>query len=222
MSYEATAILTNYSRPENVKKIVSCLRNQTVPIEIIIINNGDIKDNYDVDLQISASKNLMCFPRWFACNYATAPYVFTIDDDLMFLDEDVIADCIQYSKENQCAIGGFGVVLNGFDYWKSRHVMANTETSFEVNIIKGRFFFTPKDFLKNVPLIVPETISYEAPRFEDDIFVSSYINKKIIPTFLADRLIELPEGEFSLWRQRDHRESRSTATTKYFNKNESN
>ncbi len=222
MSYEATAILTNYSRPENVKKIVSCLRSQKAPIEIIIINNGDIKDNYDVDLQINASKNLMCFPRWFACNYATTDYVFTIDDDLMFLDENLIADCIRYSKENQCAIGGFGVVLNDFDYWRSRHVMANTETSFEVNIIKGRFLFTPKDFLKNIPLITPDNISHEAPRFEDDIFVSSYINKKIIPTFLANRLIELPEGEFSLWRQRDHRESRSAAAKKYFNKNESN
>jgi len=187
-----------------------------------MINNSNVKNTYDVDLQIDASKNLMCFPRWFACNYASSPYVFTLDDDLMFSDNDVIADCIRYSKENRCAVGGFGVALNGFDYWRSCHVMANAKTSFEVNIIKGRFLFTPKDFLKNVPLIAPDSISHEAPRFEDDIFISSYINKKIIPSFLANRLIELPEGEFSLWRQRDHRESRSIAAKKYFNKNESN
>jgi glycosyltransferase involved in cell wall biosynthesis len=223
VNYEATAILTNYSRPDNIEKIISCLRNQTVSVEIIMINNSDTKDKYEVDLQIDASKNLMCFPRWFACNYASSPYVFSLDDDLMFSDDNVIADCIQYSKENQCAVGGFGVVLlNNFNYWKSRHVETNSKTSFEVNIIKGRFLFTPKHFLKNVPLISSDPISHEAPRFEDDIFVSSYINKKIIPTFLANRLIELPQGEFSLFKQPDHRESRSAATTKYFNKNESN
>lgn len=222
MSYEATAILTNYSRPDNVERIISCLRSQTAPIEIIMINNGGTKDKYDVDLQIDASKNLMCFPRWFACNYATTPYVFTLDDDLMFFDDNVIVDCIEYSKENNCAIGAFGVILNGFDYWRSRHVMANAEASFEVNIIKGRFFFTPKQFLKNVPLIAPNNISHKAPRFEDDIFISSHINKKIIPTFLTNRFTELPEGEFSLWKQSDHRQSRSAAAIKYFNKNESN
>ena len=222
MKYEATAILTNYSRPDNIKKIISCLLKQSVSIEIIIINNSDSKDKYDVDLQIDTSKNLMCFPRWFACNYASSPYVFSLDDDLMFSDENVIADCIQYSKENECAIGGFGVILNDINYWKSRHVKINSQKSFEVDIIKGRFLFTPKSFLKNVPLIAPDSISYESPRFEDDIFVSSYINKKIVPTFLAGRLTELPEGKFSLWKQPDHRKSRSTATIKYFNKNESN
>lgn len=218
MNAKATAILTNYSRPDNINKIVSCLRDQTASIEIILIDNSDIKNNYDVDLQVSVSKNLMCFPRWFFSNYATASYIFTLDDDLMFSDDNVVADCIKYSKENGCAIGGFGVVLNNFDYWKSSHVKANAKTSFEVSIVKGRFFFTPKDFLKNVPLIAPDAISYETPRFEDDIFVSSYINKKIIPTFLAGRLTELPEGEFSLWKQPDHRESRRIAATKFFNK----
>lgn len=222
MTHEATAILTSYSRPNNIEKIISCLKSQTVPIEIIMINNGDSKDKYDVDLQIDASKNLMCFPRWFACNYATTPYVFSLDDDLMFSDDNVIVDCIEYSKENNCAVGGFGVILNGFNYWASPHVKANTKTCFEVDIIKGRFLFTPKDFLKNVPLIAPDSISHETPRFEDDIFISSYINKKIIPTFLTNRLTELPEGAFSLWKQPDHRQSRSAATTKYFDKNESN
>jgi len=232
MSYKATAILTNYCRQENVKKIIPCLRSQTVPIEIIMINNSNIKDEYDVDLQINASKNLMCFPRWFACNYATSPYVFSLDDDLIFSDDNVIADCIQYSKENHCAVGGFGVVLDNSNYWTSFHVRANAEMSHEVaalggegllvDIIKGRFLFTQKQFLKNVPLIAPDNISYENPRFEDDIFISSYINKKIIPTFLANRLIELPENDFSLFRRRIHRESRFVAAKKFFNKNEGN
>jgi len=222
MSYKATAILTNYCRQENVKKIIPCLRSQTVPIEIIMINNSNIKDEYDVDLQINASKNLMCFPRWFACNYATSPYVFSLDDDLIFSDDNVIADCIQYSKENHCAVGGFGVALDNLNYWRSSHVRANAEMSHEVNIIKGRFLFTQKQFLKNVPLIAPDNISYENPRFEDDIFISSYINKKIIPTFLANRLIELPENDFSLFRRRIHRESRFVAAKKFFNKNEGN
>lgn len=220
MSYKATAILTNYCRQENVKKIIPCLRSQTVPIEIIMINNSNIKDEYDVDLQINASKNLMCFPRWFACNYATSPYVFSLDDDLIFSDDNVIADCIQYSKENHCAVGGFGVVLDNLNYWRSSHVRSNAEMSHKVNIIKGRFLFTQKQFLKNVPLIAPDNISYENPRFEDDIFISSYINKKIIPTFLANRLIELPQNGFSLFGQPIHRESRSVAAKKFFNKNE--
>jgi glycosyltransferase involved in cell wall biosynthesis len=222
MNYEASAIITNYSRPDNVKKIIACLRGQTSSVEIIIINNGDSEHRYDVELQIDSSKNLMCLPRWFACNYASAPYVFCLDDDLMFADDSVVADCIKYSKENRCAVGGFGVVLNGVNYWRSRHVKANVGESFEVDILKGRFIFTDKRFFKNAPLIVADAISYNAPRFEDDIFISSHIDKKIVPKFLANRLIELPEGEFSLCQQPDHRESRISATTKYFNKNESN
>jgi len=63
---KATAVLLNWKRPDNLKELISSIRSQSVPIEILLWNNNpDDKTRYDVDIQVDSSTNLMCWPRWF-------------------------------------------------------------------------------------------------------------------------------------------------------------
>jgi GT2 family glycosyltransferase len=122
---KATALLLNWKRQENLKKVIESIRSQSVPIEIFLWNNNiDDRTQYDVDLQIHSNKNLMCWPRWFMANYASTEYVFSLDDDLIIKDEKVIEDCLEYANKNQVSIGYTGVILDSSkDYWMSNHIL---------------------------------------------------------------------------------------------------
>lgn len=209
-----TALLLNYKRPDNLKKIINSLRNQTIPVEIFLWNNNiDDVRKYDVDMQINCSKNLMCSPRWLMGGYTNSEYVFSLDDDLMFSDNSVIEDSVKYIENIECnAVGYTGVILNKEkDYWSSLHIKSGTEDK-RVDIIKGRFFFTRRESLG----LVNWTSEYKKENFriEDDIILSSKLTTKMIPSIFAGRFINLP-SRCALHNQEDHKESRTLTTRKY-------
>lgn len=217
MKSDVTAILLNWKRPDNLKRLIASIRSQTVQVEILLWNNSDNATTYDVDLQINSSTNLMCWPRWMLASYASAEYVFVMDDDIMPSDNHVVCDCINYcNKSPLTAIGYTGVILNAKnDYWASKHLLhPNRHVDTHVNIIKGRFMFMAKCLLNY--LTVVQQPSLLGPRVEDDIIVSSTMKTKVLPRFLVDRLTELPEGNVSLKFQADHRQSRQDAVARYF------
>ena len=216
MAKKATALLLSYSRQENLKKIIECLKRQSVEIEIFLWNNNpEDSTKYDVDLQINSSRNLMCWPRWFMANYSSSNYVFSLDDDFIFKDDFVIADCISHCEhqKNKGAIGFFGVHLNKEkSYWNSRHL--NAGMSDKIDILKGRFIFCPKSLLRLNEK--PFDVSVENPRIEDDLFVSSLFENKTIPLFLRNRFVNLPDHKGGLQSQNDHMKSREQNCHKYF------
>lgn len=92
---KATALLLNWKRSDNLKIIIESLHSQSIPIEIFLWNNNfEDKTQYDVNLQINSSENLMCYPRWFMGAYASSEYIFSLDDDLVFKDSKVVEDCV--------------------------------------------------------------------------------------------------------------------------------
>jgi hypothetical protein len=219
MAIKITMLLLSWKRHDNIPTIIDSIKNQSIDTEIFLWNN-DVENTarYDVDLQINSSKNLMCWTRWLMTAYATGDYICTLDDDLCFADENVLEDCVNYCIDNDCSIGGFGAILDEEkEYFKSKHiVITKREISDDtcVDVIKGRFILAPADLLKNLPL-KPEQSGTDDPRIEDDIIVSSFLERKIIPKFLHGRLRELPLHGQGLMFQPEHMQSREMARRKY-------
>jgi hypothetical protein len=212
-------MMLSWKRTKNIQKIIDSIRNQSVETEIFLWNNDEEdEEKYPVDLQINSSVNLMCWTRWLLLAYASGNYVCTIDDDLCFLDSDVLKDGIEYCKKNDCAVGGFGAILNSErDYQMCQHLkvtIPSIKYDTEVDVLKGRFILTPIHLVANM-LIRTENSTISSPRIEDDIIVSSHIEKKIIPKIFIGRLKELPTYEQALMNAKDHISSREKARRKY-------
>lgn len=209
---KATALLLNWKRPQNQKMILESIRNQSIPIDIFLWNNNsEDKYDYDADLKINSSKNLICWPRWLIACFAETEYIFTLDDDIMFSQEDVIEKCIYFFEKNRFSIdtiiGKFGVILNSEkNYFGSNHIQAANEQKY-VDVVKGRFMFMRTEFIKNIYL----NLSVR----EDDIYISSFSKNKIIPDFLKTGFKKLEQGEVSLWKQKEHKISRQKAVDEY-------
>ena len=211
-----TAILLNWKRPENIVKTIKSIRNQSVPIKICLWNNNpEDKTKYDVDLQIDSPNNFKCYPRWMMASLIETDYIFTLDDDLILSDNNVIKDTLYFyeSLENNMSIVGYtGVILNqDKDYWTSEHITEPKNIDIKVDIVKGRFMFMNKSLINNITLENEETC--------EDIKVSSYSNYKVIPSILKNRLSNLDELGVGLFGSNNHNLKRSIATKKYFNDN---
>ena len=208
-----TAILLNWKRPENIIKTIKSIRDQSIPIKICLWNNNpDDRTRYDVDLQINSPDNFKCYPRWMMASLIETDYIFTLDDDLMLNDNDVIKDILTFYESiniNTTIVGYTGVILNqDKDYWTSEHLTEPKNEDIKVDIVKGRFMFMSKSLINNMTLENEETC--------EDIKVSSYSNYKLIPSILKNRLSNLDELEVGLFGSSDHNLKRSIATKKYF------
>lgn len=211
-----TAILLNWKRPENIIKTIKSIRNQSIPIKICLWNNNpEDKTKYDVDLQIDSPNNFKCYPRWMMASLIETDYIFTLDDDLMISDNDVIKDVMNFYENidiNTSIVGYTGVILNqDKDYWKSEHITEPKNIDIKVDIVKGRFMFMNKSLINNITLENEETC--------EDIKVSSYSNYKVIPSILKNRLLNLDELEVGLFGSNDHNLKRLISTQKYFTNN---
>ena len=211
-----TAILLNWKRPENIVKTIKSIRNQSVPIKICLWNNNpEDKTKYDVDLQIDSPNNFKCYPRWMMASLIETDYIFTLDDDLILSDNNVIKDTLYFyeSLENNMSIVGYtGVILNqDKDYWTSEHITEPKNIDIKVDIVKGRFMFMNKSLINNITLENEETC--------EDIKISSYSYYKLIPSILKNRLLNLDELGVGLFGTIDHSIKRATATKRYFKLN---
>lgn len=211
-----TALLLNWQRPTNVEEILRKLNSQNTPVEIFLWNNNfDNKTAFDVDLQINSNQNLYCFSRWLMSSFTDSKYVFTLDDDLIPTENNLIAKCIDYMEENQSVdmIGYSGVCLNeDKQYWKSQHINTPEKNRCkDVDIIKGRFMFVRKSFLKKVTFPSSPLIR------GDDIYISSFTKNKVVPNFLFDNFRELDTCNSGLCNDKKvHKRKRQEIVNKYF------
>lgn len=212
----ATALLLSFERQDNLKKIIKSLREQTVPIDIFLWNNcHDDQTDYEVDLQINSSKNLMCWPRWFMANYATTDYVFSLDDDLLFADNKIIEDAIHYLDNNDFdAIGYSGVrIIDDLkDYLDQQHILSPRQDQ-SVDILKGGFLLAKRQSIR-IPQNLLDSV-VDSPRIEDDIIISSFLGKKVVPSILRKRLRRQAGFSNGLHSKPDHAESRTKYMRQY-------
>jgi hypothetical protein len=218
---EATAVLLSWKRPQNIPRLVSSIRSQTVPIKIVLWNNAGDKLDVDCDLQINCSENMGCFPRWYAAALmGDAPYVFSLDDDMCFADDGVVEDCIKAYKASTCRFLGYtgvrGVLTDPIrPYSRSAHFIAGDKDE-RVDIIKGRFLFFNRSAFYDIPMRHPEVDTIG--NSEDDIIMSLSIAQGkpqcgLIPSILKNRFIEM-DASFGLADTPGHNDKRDRTADK--------
>lgn len=156
-----TAVILNWQRQHNIDVLIASIRSQTVPVHVVLWHNGiEPKKQFDCDEYYIASRNHICWPRWFVAAQASTPWVFCMDDDLCFAVPTVLEELIhQHGRHASrgAIIGVEGVLLRpGCGYfpsyprpWMRREVTADLEGSSvhlgyvdeptRVDIVKGRF-----------------------------------------------------------------------------------
>ena len=213
MQPEVTALLLNWKRPENLKRTIASLRSQSIPVAIWLWNNNpEDRTPYDVDQKFEAPRNFYCWPRWLLGSLIDTEFLFTLDDDLTFGDGEVLVDALSYLKQLPLTsiVGYCGVQLDSDrNYWQSKHYhQPEVDREVGVDIVKGRFMLMRKKFIGRISLENEPTC--------EDIKVSSYSEKKILPSILRGRLIDLPEGSEALHANPEQRKRRVESTLRYF------
>jgi GT2 family glycosyltransferase len=225
MNYEASAILLNYRKKNSLEKTIESIRSQSIPIEIILIDNSgeDLCKDLGVDLLISSTKNLHCKSRFLFSIYATTDYIFTLDDDVILMDRTGIEHYLNFFRkiENK---QDFILVDRNNHY---RNLSQKNYESFDnewnfTNFGKGRFLFFHRSYLENLEIgfhdfidpnllktcsgLFGETIPQEFIVIDDIAFQKKA--KKIIYSKLIDIISDQDSANTGCHQKPYHYESR--------------
>ncbi len=216
-----TAVFTQYRRPENLRQIIDQIKTQTLRPKIFIWNNSAGSPCPEADWRIDSSVNAITWPRWFMASMAKTEYVCLMDDDLMFTDERVLRDAVDFLKgrNERLMIGPYGVSFPDVlkIYKESSHVSALAGRDQRVDMIKGRLVVLRTDALKNVNLVPGGERQFF---LSDDILVSSRMARgkrgfHCVPSLFAGRVQDLPMPHASC-DSADHYLLREKARREYF------
>jgi hypothetical protein len=203
----ATVILTSYRRPENLVRLVSDLRLQTLRPEIFIWDNGQQPDLPEVDLVVRASSNLFCWPRWTMAAFASHDHCFVMDDDMRINDPRLLEVAVDFMdrRPDVDLIGLAGVCYTpGVPYESCRHLRASPNQDRSVDMVKGQFVGFRKEFLGRLPILPPTRPSLHDPSVEDDIAVSAYARVKVLPQCIFGKIAALQRQAHALCSRPDH------------------
>ncbi len=212
---ELTVLLLNYKRPQNLPKIITCLKAQTIPVNLFLWDNSGTCDFNDdrLDLIIRSSENKGCSPRWLMALYAETDYIMTHDDDYVITKSNAleqVVDCLKQQDNERTIVGFEGIVIDqsktyaqhlGYENrYKFNHnsfgvvipQYPHIKTSERVHLVKGRLMATQTaNLLSHVDLV---TLVKER---EDDITVSAMLGQQerihYIPYFLRDCISEIED-----------------------------
>ena len=197
---DITAILLNYKRPANMPRLIASLKTQSVPVGIIVIDNG-VQDTPHTEYGVGLTWNAGPYVRYLVAALARTPYVCFFDDDLCPGDPDFISDALSIAACRGGITGAFARHLSPTPpYYQGPDVVG------EVELIKGRFMLFSRNLLEQVHLTRPWFARYAMHC--DDLYVSLEIGRGQ-PAHWADkslkaRLEELPAGNVGLERRPDH------------------
>jgi hypothetical protein len=186
-------------------QIYKSLTRQTIIPRIYLWDNKPNihTSSLDVDIYVKSSNNLMCLPRWHLAKLAITKYVAIMDDDIIPVKIDTLERLVNLMEEMEdiSAVGPTGVILDPkLSYRKCRHISLKDQSTHDrrVDIIKGRFFLTKKDYLNGFTPITPDCEDIEA-----SAHVSKY-GRLLIPKWTPSEFMNLKSGLESLDSRPEH------------------
>ena len=219
-----TVLLMNYKRRENLNKIISALKSQTIPCEIFVWNNNPEPFVHSgVDWILNSSHNSGCWPRWFMGSFAKNDYVMSHDDDLLITKADALEGLVnEYIEKGRkgMAIGPYGVILGKNNLYFPKNILAKglqkigsigipkhlrfPKKNVRVDVIKGRMIFLKKADLNNIPILPQGLDSFV---FCDDIVINAHLangslGHHLVTNKLNGKIIDIEDkrSDSGLWK----------------------
>jgi glycosyltransferase involved in cell wall biosynthesis len=238
---ELTVLLLNYKRPQNLPRIITSLKNQTIPTKLFLWDNSGTCDFDDprIDLVVRSSENKGCSPRWLLTLYAETDYIMTHDDDYVITKPNVLEQiiaCLKQQENERTIVGYEGIVVDQTKTYaqhigyENRYQFNNNffgvviphyphiKASEHVHLVKGRLMAA-----RTAALLKYIDFSTLIKEREDDIAVSAMLGRRkrihFIPQFLKDCIEELEDDSDEGLGNKDkpeHYISRNIAFNQYF------
>lgn len=209
-----TVVLTNWKRPENLRRIVRALGRQTARPSLFLWNNGAEFSHPAMAWQVDSSVNQACWPRWWMASCAQTEFVCVLDDDLMPRDERVLDDMRDALRERpeRTIAGPFGVKLHPDREYGDCTQVKPGDADQPADLVKGRFMMLRTAALAALHLRPRPT---REALVGDDIFVSGVLagrvaGQHLVPGGFVGRWKEL-SNDHGLFRQPDHLKHREQA-----------
>ena len=112
---DVTVLLTNWQRPDNVRRILARLQQQTVDVEVMLLDHAP--EPYDGDVPgrvVRMDWDTGPFIYNLMGVYAQAPWVMIHNDDLLLGDGEMLADMMRVAEQRHDGIvAAYGKRLGG-------------------------------------------------------------------------------------------------------------
>ena len=224
---EITSIILHYNRPDNMKKVIAGIRNQTVPSEIWVWDNSGNCPADGIDVLIKSNKNFYCQPRFTIGHLVRTPYIFNQDDDLALKDNSIFEKLIETSKANpNDYIGWNGRFFSKDINWEKAYQSPGKGWADDIDLggldmINVGVSFFPTRLINDI-LVNPfnndiDNVKEDEYKYGDDIFISNLMKHKRITPYLRPDMEWLPEGN-GLSKQPPHMDYRNRLCQRYFGK----
>ncbi|WP_448206770.1 hypothetical protein [Azospirillum sp. sgz302134] len=170
-----TVCLTNWRRPELLRRLLPRLAANKLEPRLFVWNNGEPADFPEAHWTVASSVNMICWPRWFMATCAETEYVCIIDDDIDVIHQDSLEVLVaEVAGSPPGTIAGVeGVVLSpagGYRDGTHRRMGDHRPTSVPCDVVKGEVMaMRTADLRRRLPLSDP------ARYREDDIAVSALL-----------------------------------------------
>lgn len=163
---EVTAIILNYKRPHLVVNLMYRLKQQTVDVDTILINNAEEPGIFSFSSgYVHIPWNAGCWIRLPFARYANTKYIMFMDDDVFPATDTFVSDALSIAEDSGCMVGVEGrTIAKSYPFYRD-DVFAGYAP-----IIKGRFMLFQKKMLDKVHLSTYG--GGHDVRFLEDIFMS--------------------------------------------------
>ena len=159
-----TAILLNYKRPENYKRLIKSLRDQEeIDLDIWVWDSGNLPPIEGVKI-FKDPINPGLFIRWELARFAKTKYILFIDDDVLPLDNRVLIDTVltQEKYTPDTVVGWKGVKIKG-GHNESQHVHSkHVKEDFGVHFCKGNYMLFNKENIADLKYMSPELLKIDS------------------------------------------------------------
>ena len=143
-----TAVLLSWKRKANMPFIIEALRNQTVPVEIWLINNNGLED-FGADRTAFFSPSPGEWARYAIAGRVETEYCMFQDDDFMLGDRFYIEDALGMHAD-KCPDNILGVAGRGLQPTKPHYWPDIVDQNGYAHILKGHFQLFKTNIIRRI------------------------------------------------------------------------
>ena len=202
MTMQATAIINNFKRAGNVRKIIPALQKQTVDLHIVLVNNGmpwtDVGNGIVPDDEyVKTPVDPGPFGR-FLTAYNYTGWLYFQDDDVMPKDDKFVEDLLTLAMKRPEAITGvFGrdITLTSPHYHKSNEVRSGAR---HTNFVKTICMIMHRKSLGKIRFPEDRVQIWHNDDTHASLEVGQFKPIHYVDTSFSPRLKQLPQWDVGL------------------------